>query len=342
MNVGMKMKVSEIIELVGGKLLQGDLEKEFSGMGALNEVGAEGISFFGNEKYLNEYLASNAGLILVGPKAEKKDGDVVLVEAENPSYAFGQLMSHASGKKRVFKAGVHPTAVIAESVKYNPEKVCVKAGAVIEDDVVIGDGTEIGINVVIAPDTKIGKDCLIYANVTIQRDCLIGDRVVLHPGCVIGADGYGYELVGGEHKKVDQLGIVVLGDDVEIGANATIDRARFGETVVGKGTKIDNMVMIGHNVEIGEHCLLISQCGVSGSSKLGNYVTIAGQTGITGHVEIGDKAIVMARSGVAKSLPGGQVYLGFPARPVKEELKKQAALAKLPSTLKKLKKSGKG
>ena len=216
-------------------------------------------------------------------------------------------------------------------------KVRVQAGAVILAGVTIGDGCDIGANCVISDDVILGKDCQIMANVSIRERCVLGDRVVLQPGVVIGSDGYGYEFSEGRHVKLDQVGIVEIGDDVEIGANSTIDRARFGKTLIGEGTKIDNLVQIGHNVVIGKHCLIVAQCGISGSALIGDYVTLAGQTGVAGHVTIGSKSLVAARSGVSKSIPGNDTYSGKPAIPMKEEMKILAHVRRLPKLVDRVK-----
>jgi UDP-3-O-[3-hydroxymyristoyl] glucosamine N-acyltransferase len=198
---------------------------------------------------------------------------------------------------------------------------------------VIGDGTEIYPNAVIGRRVSLGRDCLIYQNVSIREYCVIGNRVIMHPGVVIGADGYGYEFVRGRHQKIPQVGIVEIGDDVEIGSNSCIDRARFGKTVIGEGTKIDNLVQIGHNVQIGKHCLIIAFTGIAGSVKLGDYVTCAAQVGIAGHIEVGDKAVLATRTGVISSLEGGRTYMGFPAQPMKMELKEIANSRRLPKLI---------
>jgi UDP-3-O-[3-hydroxymyristoyl] glucosamine N-acyltransferase len=182
---------------------------------------------------------------------------------------------------------------------------------------------------------------MIYANCTVREECVIGDRVILQPGCVIGADGYGYELLDGKHVKIDQVGIVELCDDVEVGANTTIDRARFGKTKVGKGTKIDNLTQIAHNVQIGEHTLVVAQVGLAGSSKIGNYVTLAAQSGCVGHINIADKATLAARTVATKDIPtGGGVYMGMPARPMREEMKKMALISRLPALVAEVKRLG--
>jgi UDP-3-O-[3-hydroxymyristoyl] glucosamine N-acyltransferase len=182
----------------------------------------------------------------------------------------------------------------------------------------------------IGRNVSLGKDCLLHPGVIIREACLIGDRVILQPGCVIGSDGYGFDLVNGKHQKTPQVGIVEIEDDVEIGANCCVDRARFGSTVVGEGTKVDNMAQIGHNVKIGKHCLVVAQCGIAGSSRLGNYVTIAAQAGVAGHLEVTDQSVLAAQSGLFKSIKKPGVYMGNPARPIREEQRKLAALSRLP------------
>jgi UDP-3-O-[3-hydroxymyristoyl] glucosamine N-acyltransferase len=202
---------------------------------------------------------------------------------------------------------------------------------------VIGDGTEIGPNAVIQEDARIGKDCRIGANVSIRERCVLGDRVAIQPGAVIGSDGYGYEFSEGRHVKIEQVGIVEIHDDVEIGANTTIDRARFGKTIIGEGTKIDNLCQIAHNVIIGKHCLIVSQSGLAGSCRLGDHVTVAAQSGVGGHVVIGDKAILSGRCGATTSLEGGMIYAGKPALPFREENKLQAHVRRLPKLVARVK-----
>ena len=338
----MELTLNEIIELTGGRVVSGESSSNYAGLASLSEASATDVSFLGNEKYYQDYLTTKAGLVLAPSIVEQYPEGAVVLEVENPSYAFGLVVKKLASGQRVFKAGVHPAAWVADDVVFNPEKVSIKAGAVIESGCVIGDGTEINPGVSLAEGVKVGADCVIHANVTVREYCVLGDRVIVQPGTVIGSDGYGYELVDGRHTKVDQVGIVVLENDVEIGANTAIDRARFGKTVIGEGSKIDNLVQIAHNAVIGKHCLVVAQSGIAGSSELGNYVTIAAQAGVAGHLKIGDQAVLLGRAGAAKSLDGGQMYMGFPARPVKEEQKKMASVARLPKLLsefKELKKS---
>ncbi len=329
----MKITLDELVSLTGGKLIRPGSGADISNLASLDEAGAGDVSFLGNEKYYQDYLKTNAGGVLVPasvPADPAPQESVALVEVENPSFAFGLVVKHFVSQTRQFTPGIHPAAYVADDVSLDPAKVSVRAGAVIESGASIGNGTEIGSGCVIGERVRVGEDCLFYANATVREGCEIGNRVILQPGCVVGSDGYGYELVDGRHTKVDQVGIVVIEDDVEIGANTTIDRARFGKTVIGQGTKIDNLVQIAHNVTIGQHCLVVSQSGVAGSTRVGNYVTLAAKSGCVGHIKIGDKAVLAAKAGAYKDLDPGVVYMGSPARPMREELKKQALVARLP------------
>lgn len=336
----MKLTIDELISLTGGKLIRLGNAGEISGMASLDEAGPEEVSFLGNDKYHQDYLKTAAALVLIAEGSQNQplpDASVGLVAVENPSLAFAKIVKHFFVNSAKFTAGIAPGAFIAEGVKLNAEKVCVKAGAVIESGARIGDGTEIGSGAVVGAGVVIGNDCLLHANATVRESCIIGDRVILQPGCVIGSDGYGYELIDGRHEKVDQVGIVVLENDVEIGANSTIDRARFGKTIIGEGTKIDNLVQIAHNVRIGKHCLVVAQSGLAGSSSLGDYVTLAAQVGVAGHIKVHDRAILTAKTGALKDLKGDTVYKGTPARPLREEQKKLAYLARLPKLVKEIK-----
>lgn len=331
------MTLQEIIKHTGGTHERGDLEGVFCGIASLDEASAESVSFLGNDKYHNDYLKTKAGVVLIPEGVELTEGESAIVRVVNPSFAFGEIIKLFSSNNKKIKVGVAPSAVVADDAVLDPTKVSVKAGAIIESGAKIGNGTEIGPNAVIGENVTIGENCKIYANVTIREYCEIGNRVILQPNCVIGSDGFGYELVDGEHKKVDQVGIVLLEDDVEIGSNSSIDRARFGKTKIGRGSKIDNLVQIAHNVQMGNHCLIVSQAGVAGSSKLGNYVTVAAQGGVVGHLDIGDQALLMGRAAATKDLAGGQAYMGFPARPVKEEHKRRAYVSRVPKLIEQVK-----
>jgi UDP-3-O-[3-hydroxymyristoyl] glucosamine N-acyltransferase len=247
------------------------------------------------------------------------------------------VVRHFAEISRNFTPGVHPHASVDPSAALDPEKVLVHAGAVVMAGATVGDGSEIGPNCVVGANAVIGRDCHLMPNATVRERCVLGDRVILQPGAVIGSDGYGYEFSNGRHVKIDQVGIVEIGDDVEIGANTTIDRARFGKTLIGEGTKIDNLVQIGHNCVIGKHCLIVSLCGISGSTRLGDYVTMAGQAGTAGHITIGDKATITGRAGVTTNLPGGVVYSGHPAKPFRDEMKVRAQVRRLPKLIERVK-----
>jgi len=306
-------------------------------MAALDTAGAHDVSFLGNDKYHGQFLRTKAAVVIV-PRGEAGGPEgCALIAVDNPSLAFATIVRHFAAATRKGTPGIHPQASVDPAAVLDPEKVRVHAGAVIMAGATVGEGCEIGPNSVIYEDTVIGRDCQIMANVTVRERCVLGDRVILQPGVVIGADGYGYELVDGRHVKIDQVGIVEIGDDVEVGANATIDRARFGKTVVGEGTKIDNLVQIGHNVIIGKHCLIVALTGISGSTRLGHHVTCAGQVGIVGHVTIGDHAILTARAGVNNNIPSGAVYAGRPAKPIREDMKQLVHVRQLPKLVERVK-----
>jgi UDP-3-O-[3-hydroxymyristoyl] glucosamine N-acyltransferase len=218
------------------------------------------------------------------------------------------------------------------------QNVSIGAHTVIESGVQIGDQTQIGPLCFIGKDTIIGKNTKLYPHVTVREETQIGNQVILHSGAVVGSDGFGYATRGGIHHKIPQIGTVEIGDDVEIGANVTIDRATLGKTIIGKGSKIDNLVQIAHNVQIGEGCILVSQAGVAGSSQLGKYVTLAGQVGVVGHVKLGDQVIAAAQSGIPNDVPAGSVVFGSPARPIQEERKIQVIIGKLPKIYEEFKK----
>ena len=336
--MAISLSLSELARRVDGNIIRGEASSLFSGMDGLDTAGPEDISFLGNEKYIPQFLASKAGAVIVPAGHDFGDHGSALITVPNPSLAFATVVRHFAAETRRFVPGIHPAAVVSKSAILDPEKVSIGPGAVIMDGASIGNRTEIGPNAVIREDAVIGEDCRIAANVTVTDRCVIGSRVFIHPGAVIGSDGYGYEFSEGRHVKIDQVGIVEIGDDVEIGANTTIDRARFGRTMIGEGTKIDNLVQIAHNVVIGKHCLIISQTGIAGSAKVEDYVTVAAQAGIAGHVTIGAKAILAARTGATTSLEGSITYGGMPALPIAEDTKIKAHARRLPKLLERIKK----
>jgi UDP-3-O-[3-hydroxymyristoyl] glucosamine N-acyltransferase len=307
--------------------LVGDGELMVEGVCPLDLAGPEHLSFLHNPKYLSQARESQAGAILVRDPDSLPDRNL-LVCAE-PYLAFARALEIVYPVERP-DPGIHPSAVVDKDAVLGAE-MSVGPCAVIEAGARVGDRTTIGPGCVIGRDAVIGADCLLHPRVVVEDRCRVGDRCILHAGAVIGSDGYGFATVGGVHHKVPQVGIAVLEDDVELGANACVDRATMGETRVGRGTKVDNLVQIAHNVEIGEGGLLVSMVGISGSTKLGHHVTFAGNSGAAGHLTIGDNVTVGAMSAVYRDLPNGAFVTGIPARPHKEWLKANANLQRLDS-----------
>ena len=285
------------------------------------------LTFLSNPKYESLLLDTQAGVILV-PRQMACPGKT-LIRVDNPSLSFTQVVNHLLKDAPDYKPrGIHPTAVIAPGAKLSPG-VAVGAHTVIEDGAVIGEGTVLYANCYVGHETHLGKNCLIYPQVVLREKVSLGDRVIIHSGTVIGSDGFGYVTVDGKHLKVPQVGTVLIEDDVEIGANVTVDRARFDKTIIGEGTKIDNLVQIAHNVTIGKHCLIVAQSGIAGSTKIGDHVILAAQSGLVGHIEIGDGAVVAAQSGATRSIKAGEQVFGSPAQPIKDAFRNNAHFQRL-------------
>ncbi len=330
----LKIALSEIAKKIGGQVDPAHGDVIITGLAAADEAGPGDLTFFGNPKYLKKVQESAAGAILVPNDCQDAFSQPV-VRVENPSYAFSRLLEEFSPPRIEPQPGRHSSAVIADNAVV-PASCHLGAGAVIEARARLGENCVIRANVTIGENAVLGDDCLVHSGVQIREHCQIGARVIIHCGAVIGSDGFGFELVEGRHRKIPQRGIVRIDDDVEIGANTTIDRARFGRTWIQEGVKIDNLVQVAHNVVIGKHSIIVSQSGISGSSKLGQYVTLAGQSGIVGHLEIGDQAIVAAQSGVSKSIPPKQVVFGSPAQPMNDAKRSLAHVKRLPKMLERL------
>lgn len=322
-----------LAERLGGALQECPPDRPLTCVMALEEAGARAVSFLANPKYHEKALQSGAGLILCDPKADL--GGRPRLVMENPYWGFAQAIEllHPEPLPAWCEAPIHPSARIAEGCRIAP-------GVTIGANTVVGTGCVLHPGVHIGDDCMIGEDCECFSGVVLYRRTRVGNRVRIHANSVLGSDGYGYVMVNGRHEKVPQVGFVEVGDDVEIGAAVTIDRGALGPTKIGKGTKIDNLCQIAHNVQIGEHCLIVSQTGISGSTTLGDYVTLAGKVGVVGHIHIGSRSIVGGNSVVAKSLPEGSFVTGFPARPHRQWMEGQAALNRLPGILKKLAKRG--
>jgi len=327
---------SEIAALVDGDLFI-STGAEVSGINSLDQSQPHEASFLGNEKYYNDFLSTKAGLVLAPSILQEAPEGVGIIHVPNPSVAFAKLADHLSGSAQPIEYAVSPHAIISGTAQFTPDKVLIMAGAYIGENVTLGDGVIIHPGVVIADDVTVGDNTLIYPNCVIREQCEIGANAILQPGCVIGSDGYGFDTVDGKHRKVAQIGIVVIEDDVEVGANSTIDRARFGRTTIKQGTKIDNLVQIAHNATIGEHNLVVAQVGIAGSASTGDYVTIGAQTGIAGHLHVGDNVKLAAKTGVTKSLSPDGIYQGYPARPIKSVSKSKAIVNRLPKLLDRIK-----
>jgi len=334
----MNLSISDVLGLTGGKLLKAAPEISISGVATLSEASAGEVSFLGNEKYFKDFLTTKASVVLVPPALPEYPEGVVFIEVENPSMAFNALVDYFMKEANDFCPGVSPQAMVDSTAVFDEKKVRISPGAIIEAHVTLGDGCDIGPGCVICKGSTLGENCKLHARVVVRERCILGNHVVIQPGAVIGSDGFGFLLnkETGRYETVDQVGIVVIGDHVDIGANTTIDRARFGRTVIEEGCKIDNLVQIAHNVTIGKHTVIVSQSGIAGSSHLGQYVTVAAQCGIAGHLHIGDQAILAARTGVMSDLDGGQPYWGAPAAPFTEARKQFAAIRKLPEAFKEM------
>jgi UDP-3-O-[3-hydroxymyristoyl] glucosamine N-acyltransferase len=313
---------------VGGQLsFRGETGLQISGVASIAEAGRDEVTFLGNAKYLPALRECRAAAVLV-PMDFSEAVPPSLIRVENPSLAFARLVAYFAPESPAFSPGVHPTAVVGEGVRIG-EGASIQPFAVLEPGVVVGAGTVVGAHCYLGHGSQIGAECLLHPRVTVGARCVVGNRVILHSGVVLGSDGFGFEWNNGRHQKIPQVGIVQVDDDVEIGANTTVDRARFGRTWIQEGCKIDNLVQIAHNVVVGRHTLLVAQAGISGSTLLGQRVTLAGQVGVAGHLQIGDGAVVSAQSGVSKSLPGGALYMGSPAQPAAEFREQVALLRRL-------------
>jgi len=323
----------DLAERLGGSLDHCPPDRLISEVKPLEEACASSVSFLANPKYAAKATGSGAGLILVDPAAEL--GDHPVLRVPHPYWAFAQCIGwlHPEPAPGWSDAPVDHTAQIGAGCRLAP-------GVTVGARTVLGQGCVLHPGVHIGDDCVLGEGCELFSGVVLYRRTRLGHRVAIHANSVVGSDGYGYVLVDGHHAKIPQVGWVEVGDEVEIGACVTIDRGVLGPTRIGAGTKIDNQVQVAHNVQVGEHCLLVAQSGISGSTKLGDYVTLAGKVGVVGHIEIGSRSLVGGNSVVAKSLPEGSFVTGFPARPHREWTEAQAALNRLPRLMKQLRAAG--
>ncbi|HKS31180.1 MAG TPA: UDP-3-O-(3-hydroxymyristoyl)glucosamine N-acyltransferase [Chthoniobacterales bacterium] len=316
----MSLTLKELANQSGGELI-GDPTLKITGAASLSEAAQGDISFFADRKFIGLLRKTRASAIFV-PTDFGEPITAAQIRVSNPTNAFQEVLLKFAPKPITFAPGIHPSAVIDPSARIG-QRVSIQPLAVIDPDAKIGDDTIIGAGSYVGHEAVIGSGCHIYPNVTIRERSRIGSRVIIHSGAVIGADGFGFEMVDGCQQKIQQLGIVQIDDDVEIGANTTIDRARFGRTWIQEGVKIDNLVQIAHNVVIGKNTVMAAQSGIAGSSQIGQRVLMGGQVGVIGHIEIGDNTAIGAQSGISKNITGG-AWWASPAVPL-EEAKQQIA-----------------
>jgi UDP-3-O-[3-hydroxymyristoyl] glucosamine N-acyltransferase len=330
--VSQSFRLAELADHLGAEVV-GSPAKVVSRARALDHAGADDLSFLHNPKYVGRARSSRAGAILVKHPEQLPGRDLLVVDEPYLAFARALELMHPQWRP---EPGLHHSAVIADDAALG-EGVSIGPHVTIGDGCRIGSGTRIGAGCVLGLQVEIGDDCYLHPRVVVENGCKIGNRCILQAGVIIGSDGYGFATVDGVHHKVPQIGIVVLEDDVELGANVCVDRGTTGETRVGRGSKVDNLVQIGHNVKIGEGCLLVSQVGLAGSTELGHHVTMAGQSGVAGHLRLGDRVIVGAKSAVYKDLPDGAFVTGIPAQPHREWLKSSANLRRIESLRDRLK-----
>ena len=328
------MKATEIARAVSGRF-EGGADPDLTGAAPLDRAASSELALLTSRRYLLEAVDSAAGAVLVTRElAPRLPADRPRIIVDDPHYALTILLPLLYPAVEPVP-GVHPTAVLEDGVELG-------GGVTIGPQVVVGAGSWIGARAVLAAHVTIGRHCRVgpeaylHPHVTLYDGVTVGARSILHAGVRAGVDGFGYSHRDGRHVKVPQVGRCEIGADVEIGANCTIDRGSIGSTVIGDGCKLDNLVHVGHNVRIGEHCIIVAQTGIAGSTRIGKYVAFGGQAGINGHIRIGDGATIAAQAGVFGDVPPGVMVSGYPARPHREALKGQAAVARLPRLLKRL------
>jgi len=328
----------ELLAITGATRTRGQCQTTITGIASLEAAEAGDLSFLGNAKYRAAVPTSRASLILLPEDYEGSDpraGQAYLF-VKNPSSALAAICSRieqALWPKP--QAGVHPTAVVEAGAAIDPT-ASIGPLCVVQAGARIGARTHLQAQVFVGAGAQIGEDCWLMPHSSVSAQCILGNRVRLHPGVVIGADGFGYEFVAGRHEKVPQVGTVILEDDVEVGANSTIDRARFSQTQVGEGTKIDNLVMVGHNVTIGKHCILCSQVGIAGSTTLEDYVVLGGQVGVSGHLRVGKAAKAGGQAGIIADVEPGVFISGYPAMPHRLASRLQVLQRRLPDLFKRV------
>lgn len=325
--------VGELAAVVKGRVY-GDPTTVIRGIASINEARNGDITFAESIRFLNDAVLSSASAILAPESARAEGGTKTMIQVANPRLAFAQILDLFAPEQYTARE-IHPTAVIGSDFRHDGN-VCVSANCVLGENIRFGENVTIHPLAYLGDDVEVGDNTIVGPNVSLLRGTVVGANVVIHAGAVLGADGFGYLTMGGKHRKVPQIGNVWVGDDVEIGANVTVDRARTGSTRIGSGTKIDNLVHIGHNCQIGENCIIVAQVGLAGGVEVGENVIIAGQAGVKEQVKIGANTVIGAQTGVIGDIPSRAYVSGYGARPHKENLKTTAAMSQLPDLLKKV------
>lgn len=324
----MKTTVADIAKKLGASF-EGDGEAEITGIAGVRDGRRGDVTFVANRRYASDVARTKATAVVVDAEWDRPC-PAALIRVSNPDKAFSQIAQWFMPEPVKPPPGIHDTAIIADDAEIG-DKVSVGPYCIVEGGAVIGDGTTLSAHCYVGHFTKIGKDCFLYPMVSLRERIEIGDRVIIHNGTVVGSDGFGYNVdEQGVRTKIPQIGRVVIGDDVEIGANVTIDRARFGSTRIGKGVKIDNLVQIAHNVVIGDHAVIVAQVGVAGSTTVGSRAILAGQAGVAGHLVVGEGAIVGAQAGVTKNVAPRTFVSGYPAAPHDKATRVHAHMMRLP------------
>lgn len=317
----MPLTLSELAERIGAEAV-GEPGLVLHSAHTLEEAGPGQVSFLANPKYGKQLATTRASAVIVAPSVESDRG-LALLKARDPYYAFMQAVVALHGYRKHPHQGIHPKAHVDPAAT-------------------VGGGSVLYPGVYVGPGARVGRDCILYPNAVVYDDCVLGDRVILHAGTSVGHDGFGYATHGGEHHKIPQVGNVVVEDDVEIGANCSIERAALGSTVIGRGTKFSDNITIGHGTKVGPHGLLVAQAGIAGSTTIGRHLIMAGQSGIAGHLKVGDRVTVAAQSGVIGDAPDGAVLMGMPALPATRGRRAAVAYAQLPELLERVRKLERG
>jgi UDP-3-O-[3-hydroxymyristoyl] glucosamine N-acyltransferase len=327
------MTLREVADLVGGTV-EGDASTVIDGIAAVESAGPSDLTFAADQRHGARIAESKAGAAIVG--RSPASAPMPLVRVGDVQAAVAKLLGHVGEMEDFPPVGVHPTAVVSPRAQVAPD-ARIGPGAVVGDRSSIGPGCILCAHVAVNSDVALGRDCVLFEGVVVKPGCAIGDRVRIGPNSVIGHDGFGYRTEGGVHHRIPHVGNVVIEDDVDIGACACVDRAKFGSTRIGAGTKIDNLVQVAHNVQVGRGCILVGQCGIAGSAKLGQYVVVGGNAGIRDNITLGDGVHCSAFAAVAADVPDGQAVAGIPAAPARDMYRQLQAAAKLPELLKRVK-----